>query len=211
MTEGVLWRISRVASSSLPNAALVNDADRISVGDLREVMRLLADRATLSRHRRRHGGRAMTELPIVLCLEDCRVRIKWLRDRLRGEAEIRWTWRVSDFIRELKANRDQIACIVLDHDIPPPSSEDEESDEIVWAHNAQDDADGKCGFDAVLTMPRVDVPVLVWSVNGVGSERMMRVLRERGFRCERMPHLQVYYDRMEAFVRNAVLERGRDA
>ena len=45
MTEGVLSRISRVASSSLPNAALVNDADRISVGDLREVMRLLADRA----------------------------------------------------------------------------------------------------------------------------------------------------------------------
>lgn len=45
MTEGVLSRISRVASSSLPNAALVNDADRISVGDVREVMRLLADRA----------------------------------------------------------------------------------------------------------------------------------------------------------------------
>ena len=44
MTEGVLSRISRVASSTLPNAALVNDADRISVGDVREVMRLLADR-----------------------------------------------------------------------------------------------------------------------------------------------------------------------
>lgn len=55
MTEGVLWRISRVASSSLPNAALVNDADRISVGDLREVMRLLADRDGWIRASGEHG------------------------------------------------------------------------------------------------------------------------------------------------------------
>ena len=56
MTEGVLSRISRVASSSLPNAALVNDADRISVGDVREVMRLLADRDGWIRPRRTREG-----------------------------------------------------------------------------------------------------------------------------------------------------------
>ena len=56
MTEGVLSRISRVASSSLPNAALVNDADRISVGDVREVMRLLADRDGWIGASGEHGG-----------------------------------------------------------------------------------------------------------------------------------------------------------
>lgn len=35
MTEGVLSRISRVASSSLPNAALVNDAPCERVGKRR--------------------------------------------------------------------------------------------------------------------------------------------------------------------------------
>ena len=148
-------------------------------------------------------------LPIILVLEDCRVRVKWLRDQFRGEAEIRWTWRVSEFLRELDEHGPRVACIVLDHDIPPPSSEEDDLEELVWAHNAQDDADGKCGYDAVLALPAVDVPILVWSVNGVGSERMMRELRARGFRCERMPHLQVYYDRMEQFVRDAVVDHGR--
>lgn len=151
----------------------------------------------------------MADLPIVLCLEDCRVRIRWLRDAMRGEAEVVWTWRVADFLRELDALGDRVACIVLDHDIPPPASEDDEDvAEFVWVHNAQDDADGKCGFDAALTMPLVDVPVLVWSVNGRGSERMMRALQERGFQCARMPHLQVYYDRIENFVRAAVIHHG---
>jgi hypothetical protein len=37
-------RLSKIASSMMANAALVNDSDGISVGDVREIMRLLADR-----------------------------------------------------------------------------------------------------------------------------------------------------------------------
>jgi len=37
-------RLSRIASSQLPGAALVGANDGISVADLREIMRLLADR-----------------------------------------------------------------------------------------------------------------------------------------------------------------------
>ena len=42
--ETLLDRLSRIASSQLPNAAIVGINDRLSVGDVREVMRLLADR-----------------------------------------------------------------------------------------------------------------------------------------------------------------------
>lgn len=37
-------RLSKIASSSLPNAGLITHYDGLSVGDVREVMRLLADR-----------------------------------------------------------------------------------------------------------------------------------------------------------------------
>lgn len=37
-------RLARIASSQLPNAALVGANDAISVADVREIMRLLADR-----------------------------------------------------------------------------------------------------------------------------------------------------------------------
>lgn len=40
----LLERLSRIASSELPNAALVGINDQLSVGDVREIMRLLADR-----------------------------------------------------------------------------------------------------------------------------------------------------------------------
>lgn len=42
-TNPLRIRLSRIASSKLASASLVNNADEISVGDIREVMRLLAN------------------------------------------------------------------------------------------------------------------------------------------------------------------------
>lgn len=145
-------------------------------------------------------------LPIVLVLEDCKYRMEWLTSALKGKAHVRWTWRVQDFLRLLDEHRDSVAAIVLDHDIPPPEPDDEE---LISLQNNLNDEDGKCGYDAVLEMPAVPIPVLVWSVNGPGSERMMRALREKGMRAERMPHLQVYYDRMESYLCQAIESHGK--
>lgn len=141
-------------------------------------------------------------LPVIVVLEDCRERMHWLRETFRGEAQIVWTWRVSGLLDALDEHGPMVRCVILDHDIPPPDSD--EIEDAPWVQNNSQDAEGKTGYDACLEMPIVDMPILVWSVNGPGRERMIRTLRERGMRAEPMPHLQVYYDRIESFVRDAI-------
>lgn len=137
----------------------------------------------------------------ILVLEDCRERMRWLREEFRGEAQIVWTWKVADFVRLIGEHAEGLACVIMDHDIPPP---DTDEDDAPCVQNNSQDVDGKTGHDACKEMPLTSAPILVWSVNGVGRERMIRTLRERGMHAEPMPHLQVYYDRIAAFVRGAL-------
>jgi hypothetical protein len=128
-------------------------------------------------------------------------------EEFRYEAAVVWRTDVAAFIHEL-ANRRDIACVILDHDIPHMDELPEST--IVTADHLSNDINGQNGSDAARLMATSKamirhLPVLVWSVNPSGSERMARTLVDGRFATvARIPHLQTRYDEIAKFVREAV-------
>ncbi len=90
----------------------------------------------------------------ILVLEDREVRIRWLQRVLRRQhPEIEWTDQVEMFVGLVRGNPDA-DLILMDHDL-------------------HTDGDGR---DAVRLMPRVDIPIIVWSANYWAGPEMVEML-----------------------------------
>lgn len=116
---------------------------------------------------------------VALVLEDMEVRVEWLEEVLEGTGvDVVWCTTVADFRRDLAYYGKCVELIVLDHDLGRDSTTSE-------------DERGETGLDGAKAIPvGCTAPVLLWSINPSGRERMALELRSRGIVAAAYPFLR---------------------
>ena len=129
---------------------------------------------------------------MILVLEDMDIRVQWLR-KMFPATEIQWCSDVSSFQEVLRSRSPSV--IILDHDLGPGSVTSE-------------DSGGLTGYDAAKAL-RTNAPVLIWSVNMWGSNRMSSVLADNGVVHRALPFLSNNFPAIGAFVVHALASKAR--
>lgn len=114
----------------------------------------------------------MPSKPIIIVLDDMKLRIDWLRKWFDSSNHIIWRTNVTDFLEAVNANP-SVQLIILDHDL----------DMLDGSKGVSMGPDGLTGFDAtnLLSLQFRNTQILVWSRNGNGAADMTDNLRSRGF------------------------------
>jgi CheY-like chemotaxis protein len=122
-------------------------------------------------------ARKKETLPRVLVVEDDETRCAWFRKHLRGRA-LDVTCDVRAAIAWL-ASRDYVA-ILLDHDL---------ADEHYFSNARDDERTGYAVARWLAENPtrQRDALIIVHSLNYVGAQRMLGVLRDAGREAEHIP------------------------
>lgn len=143
------------------------------------------------------GRETILTAPIVIMLEDARLRVEWFKSQF-PLVELHWTTTVSGLFDALKSiDRERLKLIILDHDLGDVQSDDlstENPSIIVLGPGATWplDENGNNGMHAVDMLPRElnDVPIIVWSINSPRAQEMVARLRDKDFVAAWHPHLK---------------------
>ena len=116
-------------------------------------------------------------------------RVEWLV-KMFPDVDVRWSTTVEEFLAGLQKAEKPPALIILDHDLGPGSV-------------VSEDAKGLTGTDAARQL-RVKCPVLIWSWNTWGANRMSAYLGDNGIVHRAIPMTETNYTTIAAFVANCL-------
>ena len=110
--------------------------------------------------------------PCFVVLEDSPERVEWLKEAF-PDVRVVWAEEVNPFLQavEKEEKSGALKAIIMDHDLGFYSRANDHDDE------------GYDGSDAAnfLELKNWDTPILIWSMNPSGANRMAAILKEKGY------------------------------
>lgn len=112
--------------------------------------------------------------PVIIVLEDMKMRIDWLRKFFDSRCHIVWVTTVTDFQSAVAKHNLDTKLIIFDHDL----------DMQFGSTGASLGPDGMNGLHAAEWLPGLmaNTPILVWSRNGHKAPAIEETLNKRGFK-----------------------------